>query len=297
MKVDCSGSLSFAIRGIPSSIQPAIRHSGEGRNPEGWGGVRPPDDGKNSPVAPFSSSHAVFTSPWSFRPPNSSLVRKCAAPFEPAGLVIAMKACPGARSGIDRCGSLSFAIRGIPSSIRSLIRHSSEGWNPGGEAWGETNIPWKNRPAWHHLHSLMLRGLHNTMLISAKSLPRTPIRWRSPSVGSGKCSAVEDFARRGACPPPRRAGLPTGPSGLPIRHSREGENPRTNTPRTNVDRETTNDVDIAAPTVDLSNTNTRSERREECGAGAYPSPTVRHQQICILSHGVAICFAQCQQRL
>ena len=54
MKVDRSGSLSFAIRGIPSSIQPAIRHSGEGRNPEGWGGVRPPDDGKNSPVAPFS---------------------------------------------------------------------------------------------------------------------------------------------------------------------------------------------------------------------------------------------------
>ena len=29
-----------------------------------------------------------------------------------------MKACPGLRSGIDRCGSLSFAIRDIPSSIR-----------------------------------------------------------------------------------------------------------------------------------------------------------------------------------
>ena len=37
-----------------------------------------------------------------------------------------MKACPGLRSGIDRCGSLSFAIRGIPSSIRPLIRHSSD---------------------------------------------------------------------------------------------------------------------------------------------------------------------------
>ena len=52
--IDRSGSLSFAIRGIPSPIRPPIRHSGEGRNPEGWGGVRPPDDGKNSPVAPFS---------------------------------------------------------------------------------------------------------------------------------------------------------------------------------------------------------------------------------------------------
>ncbi len=33
---------------------------------------------------------------------------------------IAMKACPGLRSGIDRSGSHSFAIRGIPSSIRPL---------------------------------------------------------------------------------------------------------------------------------------------------------------------------------
>ena len=37
-----------------------------------------------------------------------------------------MKACPGLRSGIDRSGSLSFAIRGIPSSIRPPIRHSGE---------------------------------------------------------------------------------------------------------------------------------------------------------------------------
>ena len=39
---------------------------------------------------------------------------------------IAMKACPGLRSGIDRSGSLSFAIRGIPSSIRPPIRHYYE---------------------------------------------------------------------------------------------------------------------------------------------------------------------------
>ena len=37
MKIDRSGSLSFAIRGVPSSIRPPNRHSGEGRNPEGVG--------------------------------------------------------------------------------------------------------------------------------------------------------------------------------------------------------------------------------------------------------------------
>ena len=36
--IDSSSSLSFAIRDIPSSIRPPIRHSGEGRNPEGWQG-------------------------------------------------------------------------------------------------------------------------------------------------------------------------------------------------------------------------------------------------------------------
>ena len=35
--IDRSASLSFAIRGIPSPIRHPIRHSGEGRNPEGWG--------------------------------------------------------------------------------------------------------------------------------------------------------------------------------------------------------------------------------------------------------------------
>ena len=32
-----SSSLSLVIRGIPSPIRPPIRHSGEGRNPEGVG--------------------------------------------------------------------------------------------------------------------------------------------------------------------------------------------------------------------------------------------------------------------
>ena len=37
MKIDCSGSLLFAIRGMPSPTRPPIRHSGESRNPEGRG--------------------------------------------------------------------------------------------------------------------------------------------------------------------------------------------------------------------------------------------------------------------
>ncbi len=78
-----------------------------------------------------------------------------------------MKACPGLRSGIDRSGSLSFAIRGIPSPIRPHIRHSGEGRNP--EGWGEGNValglvsslgraahsPRVHRPASHHFHPLM----------------------------------------------------------------------------------------------------------------------------------------------
>ena len=35
--IDRSSSLSLVIRGIPSSIRPPIRHSGEGRNPGGVG--------------------------------------------------------------------------------------------------------------------------------------------------------------------------------------------------------------------------------------------------------------------
>ena len=75
-------------------------------------------------------------------------------------LVIATKACPGPRSGIDRCGSLSFAIRSLSFAIRSLsfairgihspfaaslrhsgppIRHSREGGNPEGRSTGGSN--------------------------------------------------------------------------------------------------------------------------------------------------------------
>ena len=47
-----------------------------------------------------------------------------------------MKACPRLRSGIDRSGSHSFAICGIPSSIRPHIRHSGEGRNTEGRGEG-----------------------------------------------------------------------------------------------------------------------------------------------------------------
>ena len=90
-----------------------------------------------------------------------------------------MKACPGLRSGIDRSGSLSFAIRGIPSSIRPPIRHSGEGRNPEGVGRGKATRRWKKltrRPIF-----ILLCGLRKAMVIPAiGSMPRTPIRGRNP---------------------------------------------------------------------------------------------------------------------
>ena len=82
---DCYESMSrTTIRDRPLR-QPLIRHSGPSPSPfaaslrqsgppfvipakagiqKGWGGVRPPDDGKNPPVTPFSSSYAAFARPW-----------------------------------------------------------------------------------------------------------------------------------------------------------------------------------------------------------------------------------------
>ena len=81
---------------------------------------------------------------------------------------IAMKACPGLRSGIDSSGSHSFAIRGIPSSIRPPIRHSGEGRNPEGAGRGKTTRRWKKltrRPDIFILSS----GLRKAMVIPAKA--------------------------------------------------------------------------------------------------------------------------------
>ena len=97
----------------------------------------------------------------------------------PTKFVIGTKACPGLRSGIDRSGSLSFAIRGIPSSIRPPIRHSGEGRNPGGVGRGKTTRRW-TKPT-HRPTFILLCGLRKAMAIPAiKSMPRTPIRGRNP---------------------------------------------------------------------------------------------------------------------
>ena len=94
-----------------------------------------------------------------------------------------MKACPGLRSGIDRCGSLSFAIRDIPSSIRPPIRHSGEDRNPEGLGRGETTRRWTKPPGAVPFSSSYC-GLRKATVIPAGSFRRehvrTPIRGRNP---------------------------------------------------------------------------------------------------------------------
>ena len=94
-----------------------------------------------------------------------------------------MKACPGLRSGIDCCASLSFAIRGIPSSIRPPIRHSGEGRNPEGVGRGETTRRWTKPPGAVPFSSSYC-GLRKATVIPAGSFRRehvrTPIRGRNP---------------------------------------------------------------------------------------------------------------------
>ncbi len=104
-----------------------------------------------------------------------------------------MKACPGLRSGIDRSGSLSFAIRGIPSSIRPPIRHSGEGRNPGGVGRGKTTGRWK-KPT-HRPTFILLFGLRKAIGDSGdqKHAPYPDTGPQSRGVGRGGCSA-------GACP-------------------------------------------------------------------------------------------------
>ena len=77
---------------------------------------------------------------------------------------IAMKACPILRSGIDRSGSLSPVIRGIPSSFRppkSSFRRRPESRGVGAARGLVPNLgrtarwPTLHRPASHHSHPLM----------------------------------------------------------------------------------------------------------------------------------------------
>ena len=70
--------------------------------------------------------------------PGDQLLHTLVCRRQPAS-VIAMKACPGPRSGIDRSGSLSLVIGDIPSSIR---RHSSFRRRPGiQKGWGVVRPP------------------------------------------------------------------------------------------------------------------------------------------------------------
>ncbi len=65
------------------------------------------------------------------------------------------------------------------SSIRSPIRHSGEGRNPGGVGRGKTTRRWK-KPT-HRPTFILLCGLRKAIAIPAiKSMPRTPIRGRNP---------------------------------------------------------------------------------------------------------------------
>ena len=96
-----------------------------------------------------------------------------------------MKACPGLRSGIDRCGSLSFATRDIPWSIRPPIRHSGEGRTPEGVGRGKATRRWK-KPARHPIF-ILLCGLRKAMVIPAKAgiqrgrvAPTTPNDFQRP---------------------------------------------------------------------------------------------------------------------
>ena len=126
-----------ACPGLRSGIDrsgPPIRHSGGGRNPEGWG--------EGVVALELVPSLGRTARSRKLQRPTDHHFHTLVCRRKPA-CAIAMKACPGLRSGIDRSGSLSFAIRGIPSSFRPPIRHSGEGRNPGGVGRGKATRRWK----------------------------------------------------------------------------------------------------------------------------------------------------------
>ena len=130
---DCYESMSrTTIRDRP--LRPPIRHSGGGRNPEGWG--------EGVVALELVPSLGRTARSRKLQRPTDHHFHTLVCRRKPA-CAIAMKACPGLRSGIDRSGSLSFAIRGIPSSFRPPIRHSGEGRNPGGVGRGKATRRWK----------------------------------------------------------------------------------------------------------------------------------------------------------
>ena len=104
MKKDGSGSPSFAIRGIPSSIRPTNRHSGEGRNPGGEGCG---NDTRTLPLTNASNLHTLVCR-------------------HPPAWAIPIKACPGLRSGI--------ASRLVTPAVESMPRALMRSRNPP-ETW------------------------------------------------------------------------------------------------------------------------------------------------------------------
>ena len=170
MKIDRCGSLSFAIRDIPSSIRPPIRHSGEGRNPEGRG-----EGNVARGLVPRRGRGGAWQNP-----PCRFAVQNHNSGFShlgvpaPAGMTIAMKACAGPRSGI---GS------------RHPSRHSGESRNPDG-----------GRPAHPcHIESLQAVPPQPTVLVRSQfANAQDKLRSNLNSYGSGHQSAPPQCGR-GAC--------------------------------------------------------------------------------------------------
>ena len=167
------GGVSFVIRGIPSSIRPPTRHSGEGRNPEGrgWGNVVRSKTSRGEGLVPrWGRGGAWQNPPCQFAVPSHN------SSFSYLGVP--------ATAGVSDCYENT-----SPTTIRDrtlrrrLVRDSRH--------------PFVN-PASH------------------SSFRRRP---ESRGEGMGKCSAVEDFARRGACPP-LGSGWGVAESAVPIRRTK-----------------------------------------------------------------------------
>ena len=165
------------------------------------------------------------------------------------------------RTKINYSGSLSLVIRGIPPSIRPPISHSGESRNPEGR--GEGNAARSKTSRGEGLVPRWGRG---------GAWQNPPCQFAVPNHNSG-------FSYLGV---PAEAGmsdwyenapklLSSAPANPSIRHSREGGNPRTNIPRKNVNRDTTTYVHTVTP-FRHSRPLISSLRRqpESCSAGACP---------------------------
>ena len=130
-----------------------------------------------------------------------------------------------------------FVIRDIPSSFRPPIRHSGEGRNP--EGWGGVRRPNDEETARRITIFILLCALRKSMVIPAKSLPRTPIPGGNPEGWEGghflsPWERIEVRANLTAPEPLSTQGFPTPRNFHPLMQptqvhgdSRENGNPRT----------------------------------------------------------------------